>query len=289
MNYRDQAHGLRELVSSRPKRTGDTKVLAITSGKGGVGKSTISANLSYLLATNGYKVAIFDADIGLANLDVIFNVKSNKNIMDILKGHATLEDIAIKIHDNLTLIPGESGEEIINYAHDYIYDKFMDEMSSLDDLDFIIVDTGAGIGEHTQAFLKAADEVIVVTVPDPAAITDAYATIKLISKDRDRAFMVMNQVRNQKEANSIFDKITTVASNNIKNENFSVELLGKLNSDEFVSKSIKKRILFSKEFPTSLPATDLEAITSNILLKLELKVTDKKKGMGEFFRRILKF
>jgi flagellar biosynthesis protein FlhG len=289
MNYKDQAHGLRELVKSKPKCTGDTKVIAITSGKGGVGKSTVSANLSYILATNGYKVAIFDADIGLANLDVIFNVKSDKNIMDILKGNASLEDIAIKIHDNLTLIPGESGEEILSYSHEFLYDSFMEEMSSLNNLDFIIVDTGAGIGEHTQSFLKAADEVVVITIPDPAAITDAYATIKLISKDRDRAFLVMNQVRNQKEASTIFEKIMTVASNNIENKKFAIELLGKINSDDFVSKSVKKRILFSKEFPTSLPTMDLENITSNILQKLDIKMTDKKKGMGEFFRRILKF
>jgi flagellar biosynthesis protein FlhG len=287
--HRDQAHGLRELVNSKPKSTGDTKVIAITSGKGGVGKSTVSANLAYLLADNGYKVAVFDADIGLANLDVIFNVKSDKNIMHILKGHATLDDIAIKIHDNLTLIPGESGEEILTYSNDLLYDKFIDEMSALDDLDFIIVDTGAGIGENTQTFLRAADEVVVVTVPDPAAITDAYATIKLISKDRDRVYMIMNQVRNQKEANTIFDKIITVASNNIKKENFVIELLGKINSDDFVAKSVKKRILFVKEFATSLPSTDLEAIASNLLLKLDIKMTNKKKGMSDFFRRILKF
>jgi flagellar biosynthesis protein FlhG len=289
MIHKDQAHGLRELVNTQPKNTGDTKVIAITSGKGGVGKSTISANLSYMLAENGYKVAILDADIGLANLDVIFNVKTEKNILHLLKGSASFNEIAIKLHDNLTLVPGESGEEILKYSDDYVYDKFTNEMSVLDDLDFIIVDTGAGIGEHTQTFLRAADEVVVVTVPDPAAITDAYATIKLISKHRDNIFLVMNQVKNQKEANLIFDKILKVAQSNIENKNLSINLLGKINNDEFVSKSIKKRILFVKEFPTAMPTTDLEAIATNLLLKLHRKIPNKKKGMGEFFRRILKF
>lgn len=289
MIHKDQAHSLRELISNQPKNGGNTKIVAITSGKGGVGKSTISANLSYMLADNGYKVAILDADIGLANLDVIFNVKSEKNILHLLKGGSKLSDIIIKIHDNLTLIPGESGEEILKYSNEYVYDKFMSEISILESLDFIIVDTGAGIGEHTQTFLKAADEVVVVTVPDPAAITDAYATIKLISKDRDNVFVILNQVKNQKEADLIFDKIIKVASTNIPNKNFTIQMLGKMNSDEFVSKSIKKRILFVKEFPTSIPCMDLEAIATNLLQKLNRKLEGKKKSVSEFFRKILRF
>ena len=135
--------------------------------------------MAYLMAKYGLKVGIFDADIGLANLDVMFNVKIQKNILHVLKGEARVEDILVPIEKNLVLIPGESGEEIFKFASGGLFERFMDQASVLDDLDVMIIDTGAGIGEHIQLFLRACDDVIVVTVPDPAAITDAYATIKV--------------------------------------------------------------------------------------------------------------
>jgi flagellar biosynthesis protein FlhG len=270
------------------KKTGDTKVISITSGKGGVGKSTISANVAYKLSEAGFKVAILDADIGLANLDVMFNVKINKNILHLLKGQATFKDIAIEINPNLTLIPGESGEEIFNYSDGFDFDKFFSEIASLKDLDFLLVDTGAGIGDNIQRFLNAADEIIVVTVPDPAAITDAYATIKIIAKNRDNIHLVVNQVSTPKEAETIFSKIDKVATTNISPD-LKLNLLGKLTKDQVVSKSVKKRTLFTQEMPNSSAAIDIENIINSILSKLERKMLGEgqKKGMSNFFRNLL--
>jgi flagellar biosynthesis protein FlhG len=284
----DQAQDLRTLVKNEPKQTGDTKVLSITSGKGGVGKSTISANLAYKLADSGFKVAILDADIGLANLDVMFNVKINKNILHLLKGQATFKEIAIEINKNLTLIPGESGEEIFNYSSEFDFDKFFEEISVLKSLDFLIIDTGAGIGENIQRFLDAADEIIVVTVPDPAAITDAYATIKIIAKQRNNINLVVNQVNNLKEAQSIFSKIEKVATTNISTD-LKLKLLGKLNKEASIAKSIKKRTIFTQEMPNSSATIDIENIINAILVKLERKMLKDghKKGMSNFFRNLL--
>ena len=226
-----QAEKLEELVASNSqKKSKKTRFVAITSGKGGVGKSTISSNLAYVLSQSGLNVGIFDADIGLANLDVMFNVKIKKNILHVLKGEATVSDILIPVTRNLILIPGESGDEILKYSDMVLFERFMSEAEILDKLDVMIIDTGAGIGEHIKMFVDAADDVIVVTVPDPAAITDAYATIKSIATLRDDISLIMNQVKNEKEA----DKIAVVTL-----ENGVVQTIKYIDSEEELKTILK--------------------------------------------------
>jgi len=286
-----QAKKLEELVASNeksPKKSKKTRFVAITSGKGGVGKSTISSNLAYTLAQKGLNVGIFDADIGLANLDVMFNVKIKKNILHVLKGEATVKDILIPITRNLILIPGESGDEILKYSDMALFERFMQEAQVLDKLDIMIIDTGAGIGEHIQMFLNAADDVVVVTVPDPAAITDAYATIKTIATLRDDISMIMNQVKNEREAVAVFEKIKKVADANIGG-NLDLKLLGKINSDAKVANSVKQRALFSALYPSSAATKDIEQIAAKIAKKLErnVLVTSNESGLSGLFRRLM--
>jgi flagellar biosynthesis protein FlhG len=284
-----QASKLEALVRENSQKSAKkTRFIAITSGKGGVGKSTISSNMAHVMAKNGLKVGIFDADIGLANLDVMFNVKIKKNILHVLRGEATVEEILVPIEPNLVLIPGESGEEIFKYASSGLFERFMEHADVLNDLDVMIVDTGAGIGEHIQLFLRACDDVIVVTVPDPAAITDAYATIKVTSRLRDNVSVIMNQVKNTQEAQALFDKIQIVALANIGN-GLELAFLGSITQDQKVSMSVKKRSLYTREFPTSSPAIELEMIVRKIAKKLERNVLVKpqESGLGGFFRRLV--
>lgn len=287
---RTQADELDVLMSRAPKgRKFETKVISITSGKGGVGKSTISANLAYSLWSLGFKVGVFDADIGLANLDVIFGIKKvEKNILHAIKGETKIGDIIIPIESGLYLIPGESGEEILKYSDTHLMELFYEEVSILDNLDFMIIDTGAGIGEHIQAFLKASDEVIVVTIPDPAAITDAYTMIKIVSKTKPNINMIMNMTKNDKEATNIFDKVSLITKQHVSNE-LNLELLGKINQDQTIAKSIKQRTLFVKQNPNSQVAADLMSIAKKIAMKLEHKVLHKneEKRLERFFRKIL--
>jgi len=264
-----------------------TKVIAITSGKGGVGKSTISANLAYALYKLGFKVALFDADIGLANLDILLKVKAKKTILDVLKGKAEFKDIVLTIENGFYLIPGESGDEILNFDDKEIYDKFIEGLKLFNDLDFLIVDTGAGIDKQVQIFLDAADEVVIVTAPEPTSITDSYTMIKILSKKRKRLFLLLNLVDNQKEANLIYQKLSKVAKENISPD-LVIQLIGFLKRDKKIQKASLSRTLFSRE--NSHSSKQIFLIAKKLAHILERKVLmENETGLNRFFKKILKF
>jgi len=280
-----QADKLKDLVKENITRPKNTRFIAITSGKGGVGKTTFTANLGYALHKLGFKVALFDADIGLANLDVILKVNAKQNIYNVLKNECSLKDIIVEIEKDFVLIPGKSGDEIMNFADETTLSRFFNELEYLDDYDFFIIDTGAGIDKKVQMWLEGADDIIVITVPEPAAITDAYAMIKIISEKKDMAFMLINEVSGEKEAVNIFSKIKTVANKNL-NQNFRLQMIGFLKKDKLVSNSSIKRILFTKEEPFSTVSEQIFNIAKKIAKISERKVLDEKKGISRFFKKI---
>ena len=282
-----QASKLEQMVKPVENQNKNTKILAITSGKGGVGKTTISANLAYLMAQRGYKVGLFDADIGLANLDVVLGVRAQKTILDLIKNSATMEEIIIEVDKNLYLIPGESGDEILRINDQILLDRFYDESKKLDFLDYLIIDTGAGIANSVQAFLNASDEVIVVTTPDPSALTDAYAMVKILSQKRGSAYMLFNQAKTTKEAIAIFDKIKAIAKANLGE--FRLDLIGFLLKDSDIERSIRGRYLLTKEVPSSAAATSLNSVIDNITggLEQDMLKGGRDGGFGKFFKKLL--
>ena len=280
-----QADKLKNLVQTEKPKDLKTRVIAITSGKGGVGKTTITANLGYALSALGFKVALFDADIGLANLDVMLRVNPEKNILNVLKNECSLKDVVVEVEKNLYLIPGESGEEIINFADEMSLSNFLSQLDFFEDFDFFIIDTSAGIDKRVQLFLDAADDVIIITVPEPAAITDAYAMVKVISEKRDIAYMILNEVHSPKEANNIFGKIISVAKANLRKD-FRLMMLGFIKNDKNIYISSTKRILFTKEYPNLPVSEQVYSIARKIAKISERKVLEKEKGLSGFFKRI---
>jgi flagellar biosynthesis protein FlhG len=281
-----QADKLKNIVSKDMDVSG-TKIVTITSGKGGVGKSTISANLALMLSQMGYKVGIYDADIGLANLDIIFNVRAKNNILDLIQEDVALSDVVIEINKNLILIPGASGDEILNYTNSKLIEKFLQEVESLNNLDYIFIDTGAGIHKTMQAFLSESDEVIVVTMPDPSAITDAYATIKVSSKYIKNVNLLLNMVKDESEGELIYKKIKKVADENI--DGLELGYLGALSSDSIVSKSSQNRVLFVDKYPSSMSFFQMSDICRNLIGQLEHKLLSfpKRRSFTLLVRRLM--
>jgi flagellar biosynthesis protein FlhG len=285
-----QAQKLKEIVQNQDKKHNsfNTKILAVASGKGGVGKSMISANIANILAQRGYKVGVFDASIGLANQDIIFNAKAKRNLLNVLKGECTLEDIVININDNLLLIPGESGDEIFNFSHGDIYSKLIEASDFLDTLDYLIIDTSSGIGKNVQTFLEHADEVIIVTIPDPTAITDAYALIKITSNINENINLIVNSTESDSEGRFIYERIRKVAQNNLDISIF-LNFLGSINNSRIISRSLKFRQLFTKTHPNSIASFQLNEIVDNLILQLEHQapVKKRKNSFGLFIKRLI--
>lgn len=284
----NQAHELQSLINSQDKRQfSQTKFIAITSGKGGVGKSSISANLAYCLWKFKKRVAVFDADIGLANLDLIFGIKTQYTLLHALRGEVEFQEIVHRIEDGLYLIPGDNGEEILKYANSGIFERFLEESNILDTIDYMIIDTGAGIGGITQGFLNASDMVVVVTMPDPSALTDAYATIKLNAKIQSEMLIILNMVKNERESELVFERIRTLAAKNIPS--LKLSMLGYLEYSQSVVKAVRARELFIKAEPYCAPSACMHNIARTLISKMEhnMLASTHKRHFADFVRRVL--
>ncbi|MEW6646993.1 MAG: MinD/ParA family protein [Pseudomonadota bacterium] len=254
-NANDQAAGLRRMSKPKPVR-----VLAVASGKGGVGKTNVSVNLAVALAHMGRKVLVFDADLGLANVDVMLGLQPQYNLSHVLSGERSLEEILVEGPAGVRIIPASSGiqrmAELTPAEHAGMIRAFS-ELSS--DVDVLLVDTAAGISDSVVSFSKAAQEVIVVVCDEPASITDAYALIKLLNKEHNvRRFRVLaNMAHSPQEGRELFAKIVRVTDRFL--EDVVLDFMGSVPYDEYLRKAVQRQRPVVEAYPRSKAA---QAFTS---------------------------
>ncbi len=243
-----------------------TKVVSIASGKGGVGKSTMTANMAFLLSQKGYKVAVLDADIGLANMQVLFNIKPTATFFDYIDGNTSFDEILTQTqYDNITLCAGKSGYEYTKSSSSLVFSRVVNDIVQLNKYDILLIDTSAGLNEYVQEFLDIADEILAITTTDPSAITDAYALIKMLSKTKNKILICFNHTRNYATGEIITKSLKELAQKNRLNKNFMVKYIGSISSTQNIQTTGRLRKLFAKEFKYSEATIDLENVVSKLL------------------------
>lgn len=256
-------------LSKKLHNASKTKVVTITSGKGGVGKSTITSNIAYILASNGYKVAVLDADIGLSNLQVLFDTRPDKTFYDYFNGSSEIVEILIKTsYENITLIAGKSGHEYTGMNNSMVFASMVEDIRSLNRFDFLLIDTGAGINEYVQEFLELSDNILAVTTTDPSALTDVYAFFKMLSTKKDRLILCFNHTNKYETGEAITKSLINLGVKNKLNRNFMVEYIGNICQSQSISTTGRLRKLFAKEFKEDLAAVQLKLIVDNLLKKI---------------------
>lgn len=275
----DQAQSLRDLMGANKQSQCHT--IAVTSGKGGVGKTNISLNLAVLAAQMGFRAMVLDADLGLANVHVVANVRPKYNLSHVIAGKKSIEEVIIPGPSGISIVPGASGIAELADLPEARRMKLVEQLHKLEtQSDILFIDTSAGISRNVINFAAAADKVLVVTTPDPAAITDAYAIIKTIAHEEFYGEMglVINMAENKIAANRTASGILSVCEQFL---GVYVESLGYIVSDSHVPLAVRKRIPVVELFPRTHATFCMKELIHKILPK---RAEPEKPG---FFKRFL--
>ncbi|OEF98625.1 MinD/ParA family protein [Desulfuribacillus alkaliarsenatis] len=279
----DQAAKLRQLVSQN--RNKKARVITVTSGKGGVGKSNFTLNFALCLKELGKKVVILDADLGLANIDVLLGVSTKLNLANIIYEDKTIWDVMYKSEYGIDIVSGGSGINDLLNLEERQLQHFFTQIESLNQYaDFVIIDTGAGLSKETTRFIISADEVILVTTPEPTSITDAYAIIKMVhSISTDINYrLIINRVANEQEGKSTADKLQLVTKRFL---NIDLSLLGNLPDDKNVQKAVKRQKPFYLTYPNTEASLAIKDI-ANIFLDIKVE-KETSHGITSFMSKML--
>lgn len=294
---KDQAQSLRRLAAQKRAKAGATPVkqpegrpkamrtLCVTSGKGGVGKTNLVVNLALALTRIGRKVLIIDADLGLANVDVVLGLNPSYTIQDVLSGNKSLKEVLVEGPEGIKILPAASGVAQLSSLTSAEKIVFLEALDTLpQDIDMVIVDTAAGINDTVLYFNIAAQERLVVATGEPTSLTDAYALMKvLFSQHQERKFqLVVNNVPGPLEAKEVYRKLSTAVDHFLGG--LSLDYLGFVPADPLVSKAVIMQKPFFASYPGSNASKAVMALAKTILSR---PVEDPSRGNIKFFWRRL--
>ena len=240
------------------------QVIAVTGGKGGVGKTNVSVNLALALAELGRRVVLLDADLGLANVDVLLGLTTRRTLADVIAGDCDLQDVLIPGPGGIRIVPAASGAQSMVQLTTQQHAGLIQAFSELgDELDVLIIDTAAGIGDSVVAFVRAAQEVLLVVTDEPTSITDAYALIKLLNRDYGitRFRVLANMAHAPQEGRNLFAKLTKVTERFL---DVALQYVGAVPYDEAVRKAVQKQRAVYDAYPRSKSALALRAIAQKV-------------------------
>ncbi len=262
------------------KKHHSVKVIAVTGGKGGVGKTNVSVNLSIALGEMGHRTVLMDADLGLANVDVMLGLRPKKNISDVLSGECNLTDVMLDVTENVRIVPACSGTQEMTSLSAHEHAELVYAFNEVaEGIDVLVIDTAAGISESVISFVRAAQEVLVVVCDEPTSITDAYALIKLLNRDyRMTRFRVLaNMVETDSEGRNMFNKLSTVTDRFL---DVTLQYVGSIPYDEHVRKSVRRQIPVLKAFSKCKAAFAYRQLAKKVD---DWPVQDAPRGHLEFF------
>jgi flagellar biosynthesis protein FlhG len=249
------------LSATRSEPLGPVRTIAVTGGKGGVGKTNISVNLSMALADMGKRTLLLDADLGLANVDVLLGLTPKFTLADLVAGRCTLEEVLIDMPNGLMVVPAASGRRHMAELPPAQHVGLVNVFSELQrELDVMVIDTAAGITDSVLTFCQAAQDAVVVVCDEPASITDAYALIKVLSRERgvDRVQIVANMVRDLNEGRLLYDKLSRVCEKFLGD--VSLNYLGCVPQDDWLRLSVQRQQPVVKAYPSSPSAQAIAEI-----------------------------
>jgi flagellar biosynthesis protein FlhG len=289
----DQAEQLRDLVKAkeggadnllRAGKSKKTRIITVASGKGGVGKTNLSVNLALAYARIGKRVVVMDADLGLANVNVILKIIPKWNLYHVIRKQKTMLEILVETEYGIGIVAGASGFSKIANLSDDERTNFIEELNTLSSADIIIIDTSAGVSSNVLDFVAAADDAIIITTPEPTAITDAYGIVKIIATEIENLDMglklVVNRVHSAPEAKNVADRMIAIVGQFL---NIKLEYLGFVYDDAAVSQAVHKQRPFMVDSPRSKAAQCIQHIVGR-MEKTELRDGG---GFGNMFKRFL--
>ena len=286
----DQAEQLRNIIKANSIPRPVARVITVTSGKGGVGKSNTAINLAIQFRKMGQRVIILDADFGLANIEIMFGTVPKHNFCDLIYQGKNIKEIITWGPMEVGFISGGSGiAGLSNLSREYLT-YIIQSLAELDAIaDIVIVDTGAGISDAVLEFLVASGEILVVTTPEPTSITDSYSLLKALkrhprfSEKASQVKVIANKVDSQNEGQALFNKLNAVVSRYLK---LPITYLGAVPQDNQLSKAVMQQMPVSIQAPTAKSALAYEAIAAK-LMNRELNKNMVKRGMAAFFSHIV--